>query len=97
MKQGKFYVLTKNGCPYCEMLKGAMMVYYKIDTLEKLYKKVNFFDASDSYDFLESVGDGVVPSSYRTVPQVVYMDENGNSYFVGGFTDFLKAVKTGKL
>lgn len=83
----KFHVLSKSGCPYCMFARGAMMMYFKADTLEKVARHAIFYEDAD--EFYNVVGEDVVPESYVWVPRIVEESE-GKMKFIGGLSHFVK-------
>lgn len=86
-----FHVLGTNTCPYCVMLKGALMMFFKANTPDKLDKYVCFHNRDNSAEvesFKEEVG-SVVPASHRGIPLVVAEYTDGSIKYVGGLDKFV--------
>lgn len=83
-----FHVLGSNNCPYCVMLKGAMMMYFGNSSSAKVcYHDRDTQEGRES--FYEEVG-SVVPESHRTIPVVVEEFSDGSLKFIGGLDKFVQ-------
>jgi glutaredoxin 3 len=75
-KNDKWYIVTKDGCPYCDKAKAFLTekcINYKVEVLnnsnkEQIYKKL------DS-----------VTNKYRYFPMIFHNDK-----FIGGYTELEK-------
>lgn len=87
----KFHVLGTEQCPYCVMLKGAIMMHLHTTSRAKLDRHVSFHDrdTAEGRESWESQVGHVVPASHRTIPTVVAEFKDGSLKFIGGLDRFV--------
>lgn len=86
-----FHVRGTDHCPYCVMLKGAIMMHLHTTAKAKLDKHVCFHDRDTEEgrrSWAEEVAH-VVPASHTTIPCVVAEFSDGSLKFIGGLDRFV--------
>jgi glutaredoxin len=89
----RFHVLSRDTCPFCVQLKGAIKLHLG-STADSTYRKyVKEYDATSGEDTRKwemNFGE-IIPRTYNTVPQVVVeMDGGQQLAFIGGLYDFVQ-------
>lgn len=86
-----FHVLGTETCPYCVMLKGALMMHLHTVSPAKLDKYVCYHDRNSEegrQSFYDEVG-SVVPKSHTGIPCVVAEFKDGSLMYIGGLDKFV--------
>jgi glutaredoxin len=79
----KFRLYTKTTCPYCQMA---------VRLLAENQKEFECYGMDQQPELLTEIQDTY---NWRTVPVIVEITE-GQEKFIGGYTDLVEYLKTGK-